>query len=225
VKIYVCLTGLKTSGKTTAVKIIKDLMEGSKVQEVMIAKKLKDAVSEVFNIPPNYFEDQNIKEESLGYPVFLTKRKINKIYSAFDIECTEKQLNIHLGKELDTPRQIAQYVGTEMLRDVDSDIHCKKIDFDKDVSVYIVSDMRFISEFNFFFSKSSEGMFLPCYISNEAASDKLFSLPEKERHTSELEVLEVANKCVRIDNNSSLDHLKDEIHKKIIKKVHSFVSF
>ena len=79
--IVVGLTGVKTSGKSTSFEFIKQIC--GDVQEVMIAKKLKQVCSKVFNLSSEHFESQNLKEKVLQNPAILTQEKIKECFNEF----------------------------------------------------------------------------------------------------------------------------------------------
>ena len=189
-KLFVGFTGVKESGKTTAFEAIKK--KYPQVEEVMLAKKLKDTCAEVLGIPRNYFDDQAFKEVLLDNPVYLSEDLVKGLYESYDLTVDYEQfVRPHIGKLLHTPREAAQYVGTEVLRAVDPDIHCNAaIKFVPDAPVYIVTDMRFWNEFDFF-NGNSEIEFSSFYIQNNKAEAKLGPNP----HASEKFVLEIGKKC------------------------------
>ena len=113
------ITGNKGHGKDTAANTIK-LFLGKDTQIFSFAKPLKIAVSTLFNINENYFEDQQLKELPLS-------------------DWDDK-----------TPRQLLQWLGTDVLRKYDTDIFIKNMEkrIENTKNDIIVSDVRFDNEAN-----------------------------------------------------------------------------
>lgn len=141
------LTGFAKSGKSTAAEILKSL--GG--QEVAFAKHLKDVCSVVFGVPRGHFDDQAFKETKLDFARIITNSDIERILNYFEVPSRfipEAMLKHYL-VEMTTPRHIAQYIGTEVLRTIDQDIHIKmafKLNANSSAQFLICSDMRFDNE-------------------------------------------------------------------------------
>ncbi len=104
---------------------------------------------------------------------------------------------------LESPRRIAQVIGTEILRATgDEDIHCKNMPLNES-GVTIVSDIRFPNEFNYF-NKLEGTLFIPIYIQRDEAEQYV----TEDSHPSEKCVFEFAHKCISLHNNSDLHDLK-----------------
>jgi hypothetical protein len=206
-KIVIGITGVKTSGKSTVANILKRTLSGAK--ESALADKLKDVSSRVFLVPRNYFDDQELKESKLEEPRILTMTDIEQIIDSFNSlnkvtpEIREKLHEI-CGMELDTPRKIAQIVGTEVLRLLGEDIHCRNVELHEGIT--IVSDIRFPNEFNFF--RNNEDLeFIPLYISRKEAESKVSS----GSHSSETSVFLFKDECNKIDNDGSLTNTQAQV--------------
>jgi len=207
VQTIIGLAGVKTSGKSTVATMIKKYLLDAK--EVALANKLKEASAVAFDVDRDAFDLQELKEVPFAQPKILTKESIEKVLSYFgkstDVETVYKDV---IGMELETPRKIAQIVGTEILRKFGSDIHCEGLDLDADT--LIVSDMRFPNEFEYFdtISKGQNSVnFIPLYIQRNEAE----SYVTKDSHPSETSVFEFNKKCVKVDNNGSLGDTEDQI--------------
>jgi len=200
------LTGAKGSGKTTTFGIIQ--AEFPTVQEITLANRLKNASAEVFGIPRSHFDDPAVKEKEMAQPVVLDEKNVRALIEFFGEQADfEKHIRPHMKKVLHTPRQVAQYVGTEVLRNVDEQIHCKGSVLGlPETGIFVVTDMRFWNEFDFF-NDNPNVDFHPLYISNNHAEAKAAG----DNHPSERYVLEIAKKCKRIDNNGSFQALTDQI--------------
>lgn len=200
------LTGVKGSGKTTCFNAIKKVYP--EAREIMLAGRLKNACSEVFGIPRNHFDDPAVKEKELEKLVVLDEKNTAALIHFFGEQPDfDKHIRPHLNKVLHSPRQIAQYVGTEVLRRVDELIHCKGAVLDlPHEGVFVVTDIRFWNEYDFF-DNNEEVRFFPFYISNYAAE----AVASKDSHASEKYVLEIAKKCQKIDNNGSLPEFEGRV--------------
>jgi hypothetical protein len=144
------LIGFKESGKSTAFNILSKVLNA---KEVQLAKHLKDVCSMVFRIERSWFDDQDFKERELIYPVILTIEEVAGVLRGFNL-LSETNLDIaskHVGKELNSPRKIAQFIGTDMLREFDPDIHINyAIKNAPKGSNLVVTDIRFLNELEYF---------------------------------------------------------------------------
>lgn len=208
------LAGVKTSGKSTAANMIKELVEGA--QEAALADKLKNTCAEVFGVPREYFDRQDLKELPFeDGPKTLTNTKIGAILESFGVVMTRREIDSTydcIGMELLTPRKIAQIVGTEVLRAAgDEDIHCKNVQLTDGVT--IISDLRFPNEFAYF-SENENVNFIPLYIQRDEAEKHV----TEDSHPSEKCVFEFSGKCIYINNNNSLEDLKIQIESALYLK-------
>jgi hypothetical protein len=197
-KTIVALTGVKTSGKTTAFNFIKEAYPD--VVEIQIARKLKDVCASVFGVDRALFDDPARKEVELETPVYLTRKNIEAAIEAYGkVSDYDRHVRPHVGKVLESPRRLAQYIGTEVLRNVDLDIHCigAVMDLPED-GFFVVTDMRFLSEFDFF-KNNFAAEFFPYYIQSNRAEETA-----TDPHPSEREVREVAKKCKPVPNNGGM---------------------
>ena len=213
--IIMAFTGVKGSGKTTASGFLKELCP--KVTEITLAKRLKDAASLALNVDRNSMDDPKVKEKEMPEPVYLDEVNVRKIFDFFQVTPDyDKHIRPHIGKVLHTFRQVGQYVGTEILRNFDEDIHCKGACIDvKQDGIYVVTDMRFIGEYDYF-KRNYTDSFHPFYIQNHLAEVKI------DNHPSERQVLEVAKLCQKVTNNGTMDDLKrriSEIYNKTVKGI------
>lgn len=141
------LTGFAKSGKSTAAEILKSL--GG--QEVAFAKHLKDVCSAVFGVERSHFDDQAFKEIPFDKEIVIQKWDLSEILEMFEIDKRFLATSIlaHRGKHMTSPRHVAQYIGTEVLRSIDENIHIKmafKLNADSTAKFLICSDVRFDNE-------------------------------------------------------------------------------
>lgn len=214
-KIIIGLAGVKTSGKSTVANIVKNLTKNNvEASESALANKLKDVCSEVFNVPRENFDRQDVKEKLFeDGNRFLDLNSISLILNSFKVEVKQSlvdyfQKNNIIGMKLDTPRKIAQIVGTEVLRATgDEDIHCKNMPLNEN-GITIVSDLRFPNEFEYFYKLAAKGYrFIPFYIQRDEAEKHV----TKDSHPSETSVFIFSDKCRKLDNNSTLESLELQI--------------
>lgn len=214
-KVVIGLAGVKTSGKSTVADIIKKLTGGEiKVMESALANKLKVVSAEVFDVPRDHFDRQDVKEVLFeDGPKILSVEKIHRVLHGFNVPVTQVLMNKYedagiIGMELETPRKIAQIVGTEVLRTTgDEDIHCKNMPMNDD-GITIVSDLRFPNEFSYFHRLAPEGVrFIPFYVQRDEAEKHV----TKDSHPSETSVFLFSGQCTRLSNNGSLQDLEDSI--------------
>lgn len=213
----ISLTGCKQSGKTTAFNTIKENFKN--VEEIMLARKIKEVCAEVFGFDLASFEDGKIKEKELETPIYLSKYLIEKVldfYSDFFYSnniVVDYNIHIrkHIGVMLYTRRQILQYIGTELLRSIDKDIHCKSAVLGlKEGILYVVTDLRFVSEFDFF-NNLQNIKYYPFYIQNTKAE----LIACKDLHESEKQVFEVRKRCKMIENNDSMMNFQLRVVKEV----------
>lgn len=207
---FIGLIGSKGAGKTTAFEAMKEFFP-KKINEVTLAKKLKDVSAEVFEISRECFDKAELKEKAFSLPIFLSKDKLDKIYKAFELTdqvVYDKHYRFHIGTTFTNPRQIAQYVGSELLRVLDPNIHCKfALEMAQRGALNIVTDMRFPNEFEFF-SNYEGAEFFSIYIQNPSAE----TLAKNDSHDSEAYTFELAKKAsLTIKNDKSLQEFRRAI--------------
>jgi len=206
--IIIGLIGAKSSGKSTAFEIISKLYNGE-VKEITLAGKLKDTCSKIFDIPRNHFDSHRFKEKDLETPIYLTTEVLQSIYSTFNLDVDfGKYIRPHIGKILFTPRQVAQYIGTEVLRAVQPDVHCiHALGNDSDnYKIGVVTDIRFPNEFSFF---SNLSKFIPIYIKRSEAEN----FAAKDSHVSESYLKDLAAKSNKIYNDTTIPEFEKELAK------------
>lgn len=207
------LTGVKGSGKSTAAKIIQEIYPN--FIEKALASKLKNVCSKVLNIPRENFDISNLKEIDLENFIHFNEEQLINILNHFNREYDiDKHIKPHLGIVLRTPREVAQYVGTEVLRSFSAEIHCEEIE--KELlanNTYIISDIRFPNEFDYFQRKYKKN-FRCFYIQSLQAEMRVLGV---DNHSSETQILEIARNSVKIENNSSKATLKKNLIKELKK--------
>ena len=204
------LTGVKTSGKSTAFNLLKEQIPG--LIEIQLAKKLKDVCASVLGIERDSFDNPDKKEVLLDTPIYLDRRNVTEMIEAFGFKVEDGRaydalVRPHIGTVLESPRRVAQYVGTEVLRALDEGIHCIGATMGlPENGIFVVTDMRFTNEFDYFKKNYSEN-FYPFHIQSNRAE----AAGAGEMHPSERQVLETAKKCKRIENNGTIQELKGKL--------------
>lgn len=210
-KVIISLVGVKHSGKSTAASIMEDMLDAN---NIAIADKLKEVCASAFDLDLIHFYSQDLKEESLIYPITLKMDGLATILENFKID--GKPVNVSSDAILElatmkmrTPRHILQNVGM-FVRDVfGKNIHMKHLDLSSDLTV--VSDVRMISEFKYLDSLKGY-THIPIYIENKNAESV------KDLHISEKEYLKFRSRCTKLDNNiKDIDILVDNIENILIK--------
>ena len=203
------IAGVKTSGKSTVTKMIQEQLKGA--TESALAGKLKDVSASVFGITRDQLDLQELKEVPFDEPKILTNESIGAVLESFNVFMSRREIDSKydiIGMKLNTPRHIAQIVGTEILRSTgDEDIHCKNMPLNPNAELpTIVSDLRFPNEFTYF-KNNPEIKFVGLYLNREEAEKHV----TKDSHPSETSVFLFNDKCVRIDNNSSLANTNEQV--------------
>jgi len=199
----VAFAGSKGSGKTTAFQAIRN--EFKTVHEAMLAGKLKKSVCEVYGFDFSRLDDLAYKEDLLDIPVELTRDNLTKVADYFGLEYNfDTHLRSHVGYTCDTLRHLLQYIGTEVLRGIDNDIHVKSVvnDLPKE-GLIVITDLRFETEFNYF-DQNHNNEFYPFYIKNNIAE----LAAEGDTHPSETDLLKFKHKCKEVDNNKTVQEYK-----------------
>lgn len=209
----IAFCGSKGAGKSTSATLFKDAFKGE-TEELAFAGHLKETCSKVFNIPIGSFLNPALKEKELEDYALMDEAKIRAIFASFNVNGLEYDKNIrpYIGQVLDTPRRLLQYVGTELLHPIDPLIHAKTTLVNKDPNkLSIITDLRFLNEFNYLKSLSS---FVPVFIANARAE----AAAAGDMHPSEREVLLFKTSCVLLNNNGSMGELKQAVETLITER-------
>lgn len=204
----IAFCGAKGSGKNTAASILAEIT-GADVQELALAGHLKEVCSKVFDVDMKYFIDPDLKEIEFDNFRVMDEDKLLAIHELFNIvaQDPEKNTRPHLGKIFKTPRFLLQYVGTEVLRPLDLDIHVNIIEHKKNPSkLTLITDMRYANEFEGL-KRIAGDNFLGVYVQNTAAE----AAASVDSHSSEKGLEEFKNKCIRLENNGNLAEFTETV--------------
>jgi dephospho-CoA kinase len=199
------LIGPKQAGKTTVFEMLRD---GQRVNEITLAGFLKDVCCSVFNVPRYYMDEQAFKERQLDSPRMITGNALAKITMAYEYMLVQ-ELDIthaeHIGKLLYTPREIAQYVGTNILRAARESIHLDVAEaLIKKDCLNVITDIRFPNELDWAMDKGGKTWYI--YRPEADASAR------RADHPSERGVPELKAKANLVINNiHDLDYLRKEV--------------
>ena len=194
------IAGVKTSGKSTVTEIIKGIVVS---EEAALADKLKNACTKAFSLERNQFDAQELKEVEFARPMMVTRVELESILTSFglSVDLADGMRELE-GVLLKSPRHIAQFVGTEILRSLGNpDIHCESVELSEGTT--IISDMRFPNEFEYF-ANNEDIDFIPLYVARNQAEIQVTS----ESHPSETSVFLFKDKCARLDNNGTIEQLE-----------------
>jgi hypothetical protein len=196
------LCGLKGSGKTTSFQIIKEFLPSC--IEIQLAKKLKDTLSSSFDINRSDFDDPILKESEFKNRVItLNNKNLSEVIISFNYQVNfSSDIRPHLGAIMDSPRRLMQYVGTEILRNIDPLVHLKSATNDLSDGLYVLTDLRFNNEFRYLESKHGKD-FVPVYVRNDKTEKR-----REDLHASEQEIKDFSHKCHLIENNASINDLR-----------------
>jgi hypothetical protein len=206
------LVGPKTSGKTTVFEMTQNKVPG--IEEVMLAKQLKRVCAIMLAADSLEFNSQKYKETNIC--LTLNRVDIDFILDAFNLDqYREVCYKLHVGKTLHSPRELMQYVGTNILRSIRPSIH---IEYATSKIVpgrnYMVTDIRFFDELLHFMRKTEFPQFKAYYLYRPEA-EKVAKLPDA--HESEKNTLWLREHVnVVLLNTGSLEELEEEVDRFII---------
>lgn len=195
----ISLSGVKQSGKNTCADLIKEIYPNA--VERSFAYKLKKVCSKAASLSFKFFNDQNLKEKILNSPILINEDMIIDIAKEYDIvkKLTNELVLPSLGLKFDTPRKMLQFIGTDFLRNIDTNIHLNSLDLSNDIT--IITDTRFQNELDFLKEKKASCFYIHRKIAEESIED----------HPSEKGVLDLALQCLIINNNGSLSSTKQQL--------------
>jgi len=203
--IIIAFAGVKQSGKDTACDVVEENFKNT--TRLTFAEKLKTVCSKVFDLDMKHFTDNNLKEVLLEDIIFLDEPLIRKVIENFGYVCDyDKHIRGHIGIVLSTPRELLQYVGTEVLHAVDKQIHILSIIDKISNGINIITDLRFEQEIDYFMENYPD-IFFPIYIKNDVAEN----IAKSDLHKSEMDLGNFKKKCMVIENNSSLKEYREQV--------------
>lgn len=207
--IVIGIVAPKEAGKTTVTNMIAEFVD---IRESAFADKLKNTCSKVFGIERVHFDSQDLKEQPLEKETRLTPEAITDIFTEYGVT-SEKMGDLSVSSKIinmkfDTPRHIAQIIGTELLRNsLSPTVHIDNVIIDKD-KVTVISDTRFENEYEVM-AQRQDIDYHPVYIYRNKAEE----VAKTSTHASETDFFKFKDKCYVIDNNGSLRDLETNVKK------------
>jgi len=226
-KIAIGLSGFKRSGKTTVKEVIEKYLKenlGLVVQEIMMADHLKNVCAILCETPRFHMDDQAYKEVLFDKPIVITSDFLTSLLTSFEILTFENlhTLSKHRGVELESPRHALQYIGTNVLREIDPDIHLKiALKQAKDHDAVIFTDCRFKNESDGVRGLESSGFtVIQAWVDRPVVTKETHALYERgELHFSEAAMFEFSATLPEIRNDGSLEDLKKRTYQTLIPQL------
>lgn len=200
------LSGFAKSGKDTiAEMIISELSSEHNLNAkgYYLAYRLKKTCALLTGLPMSHMTEQSLKEVPFKEPFVLDSLHIAIIEDQFEIKIPQEIVSKVLGRNLIHPRQVMQFVGTEILRHSSADIHCIKtmeVVTKEKPDLFLITDCRFFNELEYF--SGSDALFVKRDSAMPVMSDDL--------HSSEKIMFEIMNTIPNIHNNSTLVDLRSK---------------
>ena len=195
----ISLSGKKRCGKDTVFGFLQDFVE---VKRMAFADPLKEACSIAFDIDKKFFYDDDLKDKDFDVPFVLSCERLRKLAMVLDFRPTEDYYSVGAFKEMKTPRQLLQFVGTDLVRKTIKDsfwLDLLELKL-KDSSDYLVlTDSRFKNERDMLKRAGAILVLIKRDIGNE------------DCHASENDLGLESDYDIVIENNGSLDELKSQV--------------
>ena len=205
------LAGPKRAGKSIIASMISSTFNA---RDFAIADKLKANMSMIFNIPMRFFIDPELKERHFEKPIFLNPLHVEKLMSIYGEP--EKNMEFDYSKIFRNTRDIMQYMGTEVLRNLyGADIHISNIPL-MEGAINVVTDVRFLNELEYIKSKRDNYIVYNIYVHRDEAELQAI----QSHHQSEREPLTLRDKCdIVIYNNGSFAETERAMFNAMIKVI------
>lgn len=143
-------SGKALAGKDTAADYL--MQTGFWQKKVSFASNLKDLCSEVFVVPKDLFYTQEGKRKKLKNKVVFNDKHLDGIIywlcKTHKIDKNSVEYNKFFGQELYTPRDILQFVGTDVIRSYCDGYHVDVVFLNNNINTdnIIITDVRFMNE-------------------------------------------------------------------------------
>lgn len=141
----IALGGRMGSGKSV---LSSELIKSGFIK-ISFADALKNILSQTFSIEIDKFYSTDEKSKIFNIPICINKISIEKICNFYNINPEDILSQISSDKYIYSLRDLMQYVGTDILRKYDYNIHITKtiesIDLSKN---YVCDDVRYLNELN-----------------------------------------------------------------------------
>lgn len=221
----VVLVGPKASGKDTVAELLKKQKKIS--GNVAFALPLKRICSVAFDLGLTNFSHPILKETQFKEPVKPTirqfrlfKEEMLKYVDPYEPgkfhNLNKIPANIFMGNNFQTPRQLLQYLGTEIIRNyVNPDWHCMaafgaenmRLSKLTNTLAYAVTDCRFVNEYAYLKQNYPNAYFF--YVERPEAEEVLVAATHaSELETQQVKALLLADGGEIIKNEGSLKDLE-----------------
>lgn len=225
----ISFTGPKGSGKDTCADLLK--ADGISEGKISFAGPMRKMFTEIFELDPILFDDRELKEYPFDTSIELNCMALIRLLTYMDdyVETTEEQKERNLDlmiKEglkkhvVRTPRELLQYVGTEIIRKhinpawhIEAAFSAKGLEGLNPEGIYCVTDARFPNEYEWLNNRFMLD-FTGFYVDRPEAEELL----KTATHASELQVKEVRKLIptdLVLDNSGTLDNLRKQILDKL----------
>lgn len=203
-RLIIGIAGKKGSGKDTIAGFLKD----HEFSRLAFADPLKEWVAKAMRLPLSLFSDNDKKDGPLPtghrkvdpFQLLAMFKSANEFHNTLEAQYDEA-LKKCVGRRFNTPREILQFIGTDIFRD------CVAKDFwltvterraEKIQSNIVICDLRFKNEA----SKIREMGGIVIKVERE--------LESKDKHISELETNEI-HADFTIENNGTLEEFRKKV--------------
>jgi hypothetical protein len=194
---FISVSGVKRSGKDT----FAGFFEKQGYVKINFGDNLKYMLSYAFGIPIECMYDESLKETVLDTPIVITVDHIKKLNEWVKKTHDFVIPDSYAGKTISTPRELMQYVGTDIIRETYGKYHVEAtLPKMKANELMICADARFPNEIEGI-QKSAEEMgysFISVYVSRPGF--------EGDAHSSENSVKPEDCK-ITVVNDSSIESL------------------
>lgn len=210
--IIIGIGGEKHAGKNTAAQA---LVEQHGFKEISFAAPLKHLCSEATGIPYIRFDDNNLKDVPFTNQMMFGYSDIVNLVKSAPIVLTQDQCDKLVDRAVNecptfsTPRQILQYVGTELFREcVDTNYWCNVLAQEvKKYEKVVIPDVRFANERSIIRSLNGDLILI-----------KRESLASSDGHISENQLGDESEYDKVFENNSTVKELHSDINSWYIRK-------
>jgi hypothetical protein len=194
---WIGIAGVKYSGKDTLAQYFVD----RSFIKVNFADNLKSMLAFAFGLDLNLFYDSVLKEELFEQPMVLTENILNNLNGWITKTHQFSLSTDFVNKELKNPREIMQFVGTDMIRKTYNDYHVEATIKMMEPHEYVVcSDIRFPNELVYMSEGAKElgHKFTSIYIERPGFSG--------DSHSSENSISQ-SDMAVHILNDTTIENL------------------
>lgn len=220
--VVLAFTGPKGCGKTTAANYIASEVGGT---VLAFAEPLKKMCMEAFELTSGQVYTAQKDEELFPHKMFRAKelrrivqymeRELDLVAPGHGFRWKKVPANEWPEKEFSTPRQILQWVGSELIHTIYEPFHCKMLGSKiKGEGLFLIDDLRYVLEYDYL--KSLCPVLRVIEIKGRKEKEK-----GKEEHSSESDWKKI-KAGYSIDNSKKIPDFKDAlkiVYDKIITNI------